>query len=81
MIDLCGTRLLLNLPNLTIGVPVNKTEPIKLHLIAEFEGSSTVEDARRRPDAFRESALPSQNYGITLYENPDHDTIRLSPTV
>jgi hypothetical protein len=50
---------------------MNKTEPIKLYLVAEFEAVSSVEEARRRLDAFRESAMPSQNYGITLYENTD----------
>jgi|HubBroStandDraft_4_1064222.scaffolds.fasta_scaffold3275060_1 hypothetical protein len=55
---------------------MNKTEPIKLYLVAEFEGSSSVQEARRRLDAFRESVMPSQNYGITLYENPDYDTVR-----
>ncbi len=53
---------------------MNKTEPIKLYLVAEFEAVSSVEEARRRLDAFRESVMPSQNYGITLYEDIDHNT-------
>ncbi len=52
---------------------MNKTEPIKLYLVAEFEAVSSVEEARRRLDAFRESVMPSQNYGITLYEDTDHN--------
>ena len=51
-----------------------KTEPIKLHLVAELEAVSSLEEARRRLDAFRESVMPSQNYGITLYEDPDRYT-------
>lgn len=55
---------------------MNKIEPIKLYLVAEFEVASTVEEAREKLDAFRESVMPSQNYGITLYEDPDHNRSR-----
>lgn len=53
---------------------MNKTEPIRLYLVAEFEVASSVEEARGRLDAFREAVMPSQNYGITLYEDSDHKT-------
>ena len=46
---------------------------IKLKLIAEIEVENVME-ARRNLDAFRESVLPSENYGISLYE--DHSEVR-----
>ena len=52
---------------------MNNPEPIKLYLVAEFEAASSVEEARGKLDAFRESVMPSQNYGITLYEDPGHN--------
>ena len=54
--------------------PMKKTEPIKLYLIAEFETASSMEEARKRLDVFRESVMPSENYGIALYEDPDRYT-------
>jgi len=52
---------------------MNNPEPIKLYLVAEFEAASSVEEARGKLDAFRESVMPSQNYGIILYEDPGHN--------
>jgi hypothetical protein len=52
---------------------MNKTEPIKLCLIAEFESAINVGDARRQLDAFRESVVPSENYGLTLYEDTSYN--------
>jgi hypothetical protein len=54
-----------------MGALMNKIEPIKLYLLAEFETASSVDEARKRLDAFRESVMPSANYGITLFEDPD----------
>jgi hypothetical protein len=53
---------------------MKKTEPVKLYLVAEFEAVSSVEQARRRLNAFRESVMPCQNYGITLFEDIDRNT-------
>jgi hypothetical protein len=41
---------------------------VKLRLIAEIEAPNVMV-ARRKLDAFRESVLPSDNYGISLYED------------
>ena len=41
---------------------------IKLRLIAEI-AAPNVMIARRKLDVFRESVLPSDNYGISLYED------------
>ena len=57
-----------------MGALMNKIEPIKLYLIAEFETASSIEEARKRLDAFRESVMPSANYGITLFEDPGRYT-------
>jgi hypothetical protein len=48
----------------------DKIMKIKLFLVAEFDNSvKTLEEARIKLDAFRESVCPSMNYGITLIES------------
>jgi hypothetical protein len=49
-------------------------ETVKLRLVAEIsvkprKGQSATEAARAKLDAFREAALPSQEWGILLYED------------
>lgn len=48
---------------------------IKLNLVAEIKAENVME-ARRILDAFRESALPSETWGISLYENYQIDRLK-----
>lgn len=43
---------------------------VKIPLIAEIEARSRAE-AERKLDAFREATLPSENYGVLLYQPRD----------
>lgn len=44
---------------------------IKLVLIAEIADADTLESAQAKLDDFRETVVPSMNYGITLYQYPE----------
>jgi len=50
---------------------------MRLFLIADI-AVDTPETARQRLDNFREAVMPSSEWGITLYQDPDQDPIPLA---
>lgn len=54
---------------------------VRLILICEMEGFDlTIEEARERLDAFRETVKPQQEYGITLFEATQQDLQPINPS-
>jgi hypothetical protein len=45
----------------------------KLYCVIEVEDADTLEEARQALDNFREAIVPSQEYGITIYEDDSRE--------